>query len=122
MKIKYIDIVSINELTVNYLPSIRYCSGKSIIVKQINEKSRVCNNIFLYFTGISNPEGFAIDWMSGNMYFSSFGGGKASISVAKLNGAYRTEILSTGMIKPNSLVVFPQEGYVNRFFWGGGGI
>ena len=48
------------------------------------------------------------------MYFSSFGGGKASISVAKLNGAYRTEILSTGMIKPNSLVVCPQEGYVNK--------
>ena len=55
------------------------------------------------------------------MYFSSFGGGKASISVAKLNGAYRTEILSTGMIKPNSLVVFPQEGYVNKV-WGEGGI
>ena len=38
------------------------------------------------------------------MYFSSFGGGKASISVAKLNGAYRAEILSTGMIKPNELI------------------
>ena len=55
------------------------------------------------------------------MYFSSFGGGKASISVAKLNGAYRTEILSTGMIKPNSLVVFPHEGYVNKV-WGRGDI
>jgi hypothetical protein len=47
------------------------------------------------------------------------GGRGDIISVAKLNGAYRTEILSTGMIKPNSLVVFPQEGYVNRFFLGG---
>lgn len=68
---------------------------------------------FIHFLlGISNPEGFAIDWMSGNMYFSSFanGGNKASISVAQLNGAYRAEVISNGLTKPNSLVVFPSEG------------
>lgn len=63
-------------------------------------------------SGISNPEGFAIDWMSGNMYFSSFayGGNKASISVAKLDGAYRAGVVLTGLTKPNSLVVFPSQG------------
>ena len=84
-------------------------------LKVINSANNDGSNVeTIIDSGISNPEGFAIDWMSGNMYFSSFGGGKASISVAKLNGAYRTEILSTGMIKPNSLVVFPQEGLI---FW-----
>ncbi|VDI33223.1 low-density lipoprotein receptor-related protein 1 (alpha-2-macroglobulin receptor) [Mytilus galloprovincialis] len=67
-------------------------------------------------SGISNPEGFAIDWMSGNMYFSSFayGGNKASISVAKLDGAYRAGVVLTGLTKPNSLVVFPSQGLM---FW-----
>ncbi|XP_071101709.1 prolow-density lipoprotein receptor-related protein 1-like isoform X1 [Haliotis cracherodii] len=71
-------------------------------------------------SGISNPEGFAIDWLSKNMYFSSYNDQKASISVAKLDGAYRIEIVSTvatanaNLLRPNSIAVHPKKGLL---FW-----
>ncbi|XP_041374230.1 low-density lipoprotein receptor-related protein 1-like [Gigantopelta aegis] len=74
-------------------------------------------------SGISNPRGFAIDWVSRNMYFSSYDETKkeAAISVAKLNGAFRTKVVSsdsnTGtikLIKPTSIAIHPSEGLL---FW-----
>ncbi|XP_021351873.1 prolow-density lipoprotein receptor-related protein 1-like isoform X3 [Mizuhopecten yessoensis] len=70
-------------------------------------------------SGISSPQGFAIDWLSKNMYFSSLPSGgqdqKASISVAKLNGAFRVEIpLDIIGNNPRSLAVLPTEGLL---FW-----
>ena len=73
----------------------------------------------LKFTELSNPKGFAIDWISGNMYFSSLSPDGASISVAKLNGVYRTKILHNGDAKknlrlenPSSIAVHPVNGFV----------
>ncbi|XP_060065626.1 low-density lipoprotein receptor-related protein 1-like [Ylistrum balloti] len=70
-------------------------------------------------SGISSPQGFAIDWLSKNMYFSSLPSGgpdqKASISVAKLSGAFRVEIpLEVIGKNPRSLAVLPTEGLL---FW-----
>ena len=76
-----------------------------------------------FFSDVSNPRGFAIDWISGNMYFSSSNsdsGSGTSISVAKLNGVYRTEILTHGQMgndkspveiqNLSSLAVHPVKG------------
>ncbi|KAL8579462.1 hypothetical protein ACOMHN_026827 [Nucella lapillus] len=66
-------------------------------------------------TGLSNPEGFAIDWLSHNMYFTSYDEDKASISVAQLDGAYRTEIITESKrSKLNSIAVHPKKGVM---FW-----
>ncbi|XP_076445601.1 prolow-density lipoprotein receptor-related protein 1-like [Babylonia areolata] len=66
-------------------------------------------------TGLSNPEGFAIDWLSRNMYFTSYDEEKASISVAQLDGAFRTEIVTeTKRSKLNSIAVHPKKGVM---FW-----
>ncbi len=68
------------------------------------------------FADVSKPEGFAIDWLSGNMYFSSYNvEGTASISVARLNGVYRTVLLQDNqngvqMKKPSSLTLHPVKG------------
>ncbi len=66
---------------------------------------------------MSNPKAFAIDWISGNMYFSSSSTDRgATISVAKLDGVYRTEILGDGkqsntpLVNPSSLAVHPVNG------------
>ncbi len=65
---------------------------------------------------MNNPKGFAIDWISGNMYFSSSSPVGASISVAKLDGVYRTEILThdasseVRLLNPTSLAVHPVRG------------
>ncbi|ESO96765.1 hypothetical protein LOTGIDRAFT_51280, partial [Lottia gigantea] len=67
-------------------------------------------------SGLSNPKGFAIDYLSRNMYFSSYNKDKDSstISVAKLNGAFRTEIISQNLKQLNSLAIHPGKGLM---FW-----
>lgn len=62
--------------------------------------------------GILNPNGFAIDWISGNMYLSSYGSQHATISVSKLDGAYRTIMDIDGSIlkNPSSIAVHPVHG------------
>ena len=71
-------------------------------------------------TGVSNTKGFAIDWISGNMYFTSHDDNFASISVAKLDGAFRTMLrhkdirqkrdTNSWLNQPNSLAVHPIRG------------
>ncbi|XP_012944048.1 low-density lipoprotein receptor-related protein 1 [Aplysia californica] len=85
-------------------------------------KKNVISSAFLNGTGIttvidsglSNPLAFAIDWMSRNMYFSSYTETEASISVAQLDGAYRKEIYKKTYSKPNSLAIHPSLGLM---FW-----
>ncbi|XP_055870134.1 low-density lipoprotein receptor-related protein 1-like isoform X4 [Biomphalaria glabrata] len=68
-------------------------------------------------SGLSNPSGFAIDWVSRNMYFSSYTDVAGYISVAKLDGAFRKEIYRSdakSVSKPNSIAIHPSEGIM---FW-----
>ncbi|KAL3854930.1 hypothetical protein ACJMK2_014165, partial [Sinanodonta woodiana] len=68
-------------------------------------------------SGLLHPEGLAIDWISGNIYFSSYDDKSASISVAKLNGAFRTELIKAetfSIAQPHSLAVHPTKGLL---FW-----
>ena len=72
---------------------------------------------FVFFSGLSNPEGFAIDWLSGNMYFSSYHltAKTASISVATLSGSFRTELIIRNITEPKSIALHPEKGYVFCF-------
>jgi DNA-binding beta-propeller fold protein YncE len=67
--------------------------------------------------GIQNPYGLAIDWISQNIYVSSFSSRGASITVSKLDGAYRLmlDISPQHLRKPNSLAVHPVKAYVVVF-------
>ncbi|XP_059139258.1 prolow-density lipoprotein receptor-related protein 1-like [Physella acuta] len=66
-------------------------------------------------SGLSNPFGIAIDWVSRNMYFSSYTEEFGFISVAKLDGAYRKEIYrSTTPSRPTSIAIHPSKGIM---FW-----
>lgn len=62
--------------------------------------------------GLLNPSGFAIDWISGIMYFGSYGSQHATISVSKLDGAYRTtlDIDANVLKRPSSIAVHPVQG------------
>ncbi|XP_060590385.1 low-density lipoprotein receptor-related protein 1-like isoform X5 [Ruditapes philippinarum] len=62
--------------------------------------------------GLNNPEGFAIDWLSRNMYFSSYDltAQTASISVATLTGSFRTELISQNIVQPKSIALHPLLG------------
>uniref|UniRef100_A0A8C2WTY4 LDL receptor related protein 1 n=1 Tax=Cyclopterus lumpus TaxID=8103 RepID=A0A8C2WTY4_CYCLU len=45
-------------------------------------------NRVLHRTSLSNPDGLAVDWVGGNLYWCDKG--RDTIEVSKLNGAYRT--------------------------------
>lgn len=73
--------------------------------------------LYMLFPGLSNPEGLAIDWLSGNMYFSSYDldMNKASISVARLSGTFRMELITetsttTPLTRPQSIALHPHKG------------
>ena len=67
-------------------------------------------------SGSHNPLGFAVDWISGNLYFSGFSHDRAFIAVSKLNGGYRRllDIPSDSLRDPISLAVHPMKGLL---FW-----
>ncbi|TKC46861.1 hypothetical protein EI555_015271 [Monodon monoceros] len=66
----------------------------------------------LHRTGLSNPDGLAVDWVGGNLYWCDKG--RDTIEVSKLNGAYRTVLVSSGLREPRALVVDVQNGYVGE--------
>uniref|UniRef100_A0A8B9N6U5 LDL receptor related protein 1 n=1 Tax=Accipiter nisus TaxID=211598 RepID=A0A8B9N6U5_9AVES len=59
-----------------------------------------------------NPDGLAVDWVGGNLYWCDKG--RDTIEVSKLNGAYRTVLVNSGLREPRALVVDVQNG---RIYW-----
>ena len=71
--------------------------------------------IIYFHLGIRNPYGFAIDWISNNLYVSGYTDRAGFITVSKLDGAYRTILNISPQVlrQPNSLAVDPVKGYFN---------
>lgn len=53
-----------------------------------------------------------MDWVGGNLYWCDKG--RDTIEVSKLNGAYRTVLVSSGLREPRALVVDVQNGYAGK--------
>ncbi|KAF7240342.1 Low-density lipoprotein receptor-related protein 1 [Varanus komodoensis] len=70
----------------------------------------------LHRTGLSNPDGLAVDWVGGNLYWCDKG--RDTIEVSKLNGAYRTVLVNSGLREPRALVVDVRNGYLYWTDWG----
>uniref|UniRef100_A0A663N6G7 Prolow-density lipoprotein receptor-related protein 1 n=1 Tax=Athene cunicularia TaxID=194338 RepID=A0A663N6G7_ATHCN len=60
-----------------------------------------------------NPDGLAVDWVGGNLYWCDKG--RDTIEVSKLNGAYRTVLVNSGLREPRALVV---DVYLYWTDWG----
>ena len=78
----------------------------------LHRASLLSTSIDVIDSGTKNPHGFAVDWISGNLYFSGYSHRRAFIAVSKLNGAYRRllDIASGNLQNPVSLAVHPVEG------------
>uniref|UniRef100_H3BGS9 Prolow-density lipoprotein receptor-related protein 1 n=1 Tax=Latimeria chalumnae TaxID=7897 RepID=H3BGS9_LATCH len=70
----------------------------------------------LHRTGLSNPDGLAVDWVGGNLYWCDKG--RDTIEVSKLNGAYRTVLVNVGLREPRALAVDVRNGYLYWSDWG----
>ncbi|XP_016109653.1 low-density lipoprotein receptor-related protein 1B-like [Sinocyclocheilus grahami] len=62
--------------------------------------------------GLATPEGLAVDWIAGNLYWID--SNLDQIEVAKLNGEMRTTLIAGGMEHPRALAVDPGQGML---FW-----
>ncbi|XP_053083242.1 low-density lipoprotein receptor-related protein 1 isoform X3 [Pangasianodon hypophthalmus] len=70
----------------------------------------------LHRTSLSNPDGLAVDWVGGNLYWCDKG--RDMIEVSKLNGAFRTVLINTGLREPRAIAVDVRNGYLYWSDWG----
>lgn len=64
---------------------------------------------------MSNTATLSVDWLSRNVYYSSYDSTKSLIQISKLNGAFRTTILNNPFINhPKLIAIHPPTGYL---FW-----
>uniref|UniRef100_A0A8C2IBE8 Low density lipoprotein receptor-related protein 2a n=1 Tax=Cyprinus carpio TaxID=7962 RepID=A0A8C2IBE8_CYPCA len=61
---------------------------------------------------ISSPDGIAVDWIGGHIYWTDAGTNR--IEVAKLDGRYRKWLIHSDLDQPASIVVSPSLG---KMFW-----
>ncbi|XP_016534121.1 low-density lipoprotein receptor-related protein 1-like isoform X3 [Poecilia formosa] len=70
----------------------------------------------LHRTLLNNPDGLAVDWVGGNLYWCDKG--RDTIEVSKLNGAYRTVLVNSGLREPRAIAVDVRYGYLYWSDWG----
>ncbi|XP_029850375.2 prolow-density lipoprotein receptor-related protein 1 [Ixodes scapularis] len=61
-------------------------------------------------TVIENPYGFAVDWISRNMFFSSYGEGGKHIFACSLDGEFVASVVDRDLESPASLALHPALG------------
>ncbi|KAG4077892.1 hypothetical protein HA402_013826 [Bradysia odoriphaga] len=66
----------------------------------------------LLTTGLSLPEDIAVDWITGNLYFSD--AMYMHIAVCSNDGKHCTSLITEKVERPRSLALYPQEG---RMYW-----
>ncbi|KAG7252794.1 LOW QUALITY PROTEIN: hypothetical protein CRUP_036555, partial [Coryphaenoides rupestris] len=67
----------------------------------------------LHRTSLSNPDGLAVDWVAGNLYWCDKG--RDTIEVSKLNGAYRTVLVNTGLREPRAVLDQQRQFFLSRY-------
>jgi hypothetical protein len=74
--------------------------------------------VHYWIAGIEQPTGFAIDWISGNMFVSSFRSTSSSILVCSLEGEMVATVIEDGF-HIHSLALDPIRGKLYWSNWSG---
>lgn len=60
---------------------------------------------------LPNAHGLAVDWVSRNLFWTSYDANKKQINVARLDGSFKNAVIQ-GLDKPHCLVLHPMLGLV----------
>ena len=60
---------------------------------------------------LPNAHGLAVDWVSRNLFWTSYDANKKQINVARLDGSFKNAVIQ-GLDKPHCLVLHPILGLV----------
>uniref|UniRef100_A0A452GR76 EGF-like domain-containing protein n=1 Tax=Gopherus agassizii TaxID=38772 RepID=A0A452GR76_9SAUR len=62
---------------------------------------------------LPNAHGLAVDWVSRNLFWTSYDANRKQINVARLDGSFKNAVIQ-GLEKPHCLVVHPLQGWASR--------
>ncbi|XP_045762403.1 prolow-density lipoprotein receptor-related protein 1-like [Maniola jurtina] len=65
---------------------------------------------------LQNPDGLAVDWVAGNVYWCDKG--TDTVEVARLDGRHRRVLLRRGLSEPRALALLPAAGLLFWSDWG----
>lgn len=88
----------------------------SIIFKRLVEflsKPKTWSTIYVccVSSDLPNTHGLAVDWVSRNLFWTSYDANKKQINVARLDGSFKNAVIQ-GLDKPHCLVMHPMLGSV----------
>ncbi|XP_062539561.1 low-density lipoprotein receptor-related protein 4 [Armigeres subalbatus] len=67
-------------------------------------------------SGLSTPNGIAVDWLADNLYWTD--AALKKIEVSRLDGSCRKAVLTGGLDDPRSIILYPKRGFMFWTDWG----
>lgn len=67
-------------------------------------------------TGLSTPNGLAVDWIANNIYWSD--SGVKVIEVARLDGSCRKVLIRENLDDPRAMILYPKKAFMFWADWG----
>lgn len=67
------------------------------------------SSLLCHYPDLPNAHGLAVDWVSRNLFWTSYDANKKQINVARLDGSFKNAVIQ-GLDKPHCLVLHPLLG------------